>query len=487
MAQTDIATLTATEDAIAASLDAMGLHPADVLERIALADCRKLQGRLVDPAAMPPAAEALAMLRDEVIAEERHDLTGDLAGLFMHQTGDLQLGGRAADPIIRRALCQLSQRLPLHPAYAGPYWSSIPAARRAVEFNATVGDNKRRNRGQYQITLRLRRRAGDAAHHIFAAVSDRFEPRDPDQLCTRLLEALGEHAQEVLCETNYWGWRTEIRLQLVDRGGYGVLALVTTSDDGSASTGITAELRLPSGATYSGSLGKSRRYRHIGGDVTTAQIKAALDDIDMICAPWVELWQVAAGRQLPVSLYDAINNLVGNVEGASARYAHLKVKGWEPGEIASALFGVLRKAENGELAGFKASPTQAGLAELLLVAARLIGEGERASALQAFGQALLNAPHATVARWVSAPQVKRNGVHVENEAAEARLAELVNANRQRWEDVADEAAAAGDEHGAKVARERAAIKGVEGDLLLSGGVSRTSDQPAPSTSKPFEF
>jgi hypothetical protein len=270
----------------------------------------------------------------------------------------------------------------------------------------------------------------------------------------------------VLCEVSYWGRRTEIRLQLTTRGtaGYGVLALITTADDGTASTEITAELRLPSGATYARRLAKGARYCHIGGQVTTEEISAALAGIEAVCAPWIELWQSAAERALPVDLDRAIDNLTGNVEGGSERYAHLRVKGWPAAELAAELHTARRRT----LAGYVPAATQAGLAELLLVAARLLEEGERSTALQSAGEALLGASFSALCRWVAAPRIKRGGVFDENEAAEGRLAELVTAGRQKWEQLAEEAQASGDLHGAAVARERAEIKSVEGDLLLSG-------------------
>ena len=493
--RTDMTQLAATEDALTASLDAIGLAPVEVLQRIALADQRQLEGRLVDPRAMPPAADALAALRDLIEAEDRRDYQRAIATLDMLPDGRLHdADGLAREKmptlgLSQHALCQLAQRLPYRPAHAGPYWSTVPARRRAVEFNEVVTDNVRRDAGLYQITLRTRTARGAAAPYIFAAVSDRFVAYD--RLAADVLEALGEDAETVRAEVYYTGLTTDIRLLLTEQGGFGVLARCSTADDGTASVGIGAELLLPSGATYLGRTGTGARYRHVG-EVAVEQIKASLDKVAAVIAPWVELWRRAADEQLPVAIEQAIDMLTGNVEEGTQRAARLRINGVPALELADDLKLVFRRAVDGKLAPFKPTQTQAGLAELLLVAARLTTDKARAEAYQALGQSLVELPIATLRRWLEAPRDRKDdprwSLAEDNQTLADRVGALAQQAAGQWERRAAEAKDAGDVEGERVARERAELHLVEGDLLQQHpDLATPAETDAAPEIKPFEF
>lgn len=479
MATKEIGTQIAHEDAIAASLKAIGLHPVEVLEKISKSGLEKVDCRLLNPADMPTAREALVTLRNRVKDEKRIDSTVDIKDLVMATDGRLarRNPNNPTAPVnyrtyTRHALCQIASRLPFHPAYAGPYWASIPGPRRASEFRATIQENIEKECAEYRLTIRLRRPPLENQHYIYAAVSERYTKYDPDQMSDDVLKALDADADTIRCNVYYNGLRTSIRLVLTNLAGFGVLAHLSTADDGTASINVGAELLLPSGATYAGKMGMHVSHRHIGGAHTVEDIQAALEKIDEVVQPWITLWTDAGSVELPLPLDKTVQLLTGDTETATKRGAFVKVTDMTPKQLCGFVLKVLAQGERGEITGFKPKATQAGLAELFLVAAGLADTQAIQQALQVAGEAVVSMSAAVLGRWLLGKGKKgRWEIAPENQALAEQIANMARGEADKWYKRAEAAEAAGDEEGAAVARERAEMRLVEGDLLQEKGIA----------------
>jgi hypothetical protein len=476
--QTDaVSTAIAAEETLSASLRALGLAPTEALAVIsALGTLDTLAVETIDASGLPTALVALTALQARVGAERRADITVSVKDLRMNARG--QLSRQSDTPVFRyatrHALCQIANRLPRHPAYAGPYWSSIPSEPRAVEFARVVAENVVAGKGNYKLTLRLRKPDENAEHYVYAAVSERFTAYNPNQLASDMLEALGANAGRVKASVWYDGLTTAVRLVLRNVSGFGVLGTVSTADDGTESIHVGAELLLPSGARYIGTARTAASYRHLGGQTTVEQIREGLDQIDEICEPWIQLWQDAEATPV-ADMAEALAVLTA-AGSTRKRGAWLKVADVTPDALHAEVAAFWAEAQAGNVPGYRARSTQAGLAELLLLAATqpkfsapmreaFQNAGTQIAGMAAYAFQALITPKTT------------HGIAVDNQALADRIAGLAQGEAAKWNERANAAEAAGDVEAAEVARERAELRLVEGDALIEH-MQKT---------KPFEF
>lgn len=433
--------------------------------------------------ALPTAAEATAALRATVRAEGRVDVEVPARDLrICPETGRLfrmgdpagRTGGRR--PYLPRVLAQIAGLLIYAPRHMGSYLLDRPAPKRAAELADIVAEDAN---ADVDVVLRLRTPAptaagvGDLGQHVYAAVSKSFRPYDPDALCDDLDELLAAESP-----SSPWGPETSARVyyrgtsttfELVSEapsGGGEVAARISTADDTSGAVQVHAGIALWSGVY----LGKSRhvaRVIHFGKDDERFRngIRAGLAEAAGLAETFAEDWADREATALGATEGEfaaAVRWLCGDVyatDDAGKRVqthrGWLRLAGVAPEALAAAVLDAHAtlnaiRPEGEAPVGYSV----AGLAHAIAHAAYTAGfQEERANELLEAASALFWARPAAVLVWTGRRDRGDAKVSDRNLELDAELRRLIGAAAE-WEEIAAEAAAAGDEATAAEARER---------------------------------
>jgi Domain of unknown function (DUF932) len=348
---------------------------------------------------LPSAAEAGKAFSARIAAENRQDVETPLRSLSMAETGHLTRGaGRLTTS--PEALGQILARTGFEePTAAATYLSTIPAARRAAEFNLLMKDYA----GDNTLTLRTRRNAMPdgswQGYGVYAAVSQKYAIHDGDAAMADLLGLVNagtfglDSRMSVVSNT----LRHSLTIHLMEQHDvakgetFSTWIRITTGDAGREAfavyAGVTRLICL-NGMTVAEEKTKKLSIRH-SGDVATAVQQAILtaqQNTGLFNRLWAEalatplLSLTDSGEVTPEEavagtyrgLLQAGKLSLPGYRGENAVQQFMKAFSAEPSLTRAGLInGATRAAHEANLKTLWASEEIEGQAGLLLTAKRL--------------------------------------------------------------------------------------------------------------------